>query len=390
MKRFQNPLVIILLIASIVSAFTGEITNFLIISCIVLLSVTMDFIQEYRANQAVKKLQLSVAVCALVVRDGTELQIPVSQIVPGDIVLLSAGNLIPADGKIIESKNLFVKQALLTGESFPVEKNSAAPPPTANELQDATNAVFMGTSVISGQARVQIVKTGAETAIGEIANTLARPAKPTSFETGSRQFGMLIMRLTVLMVMFVLLTNTLMGKPWLESFLFAVALAVGLTPELLPMIVSVTLASGALRMAKKHMIVKRLGAIQDLGSMDVLCTDKTGTLTEAKIRMEKHIDPQGQSSEWVLKLAYLNSFYESGLKNPVDEAILSHQDIDVSAWQKIDEVPFDFERRCISVLLDNDKTRWLVVKGAPDEILAYFGDCDRLFRDNPITSVSRL
>ena len=190
----------------------------------------MDFIQEYRANQAVKKLQLSVAVCALVVRDGTELQIPVSQIVPGDIVLLSAGNLIPADGKIIESKNLFVKQALLTGESFPVEKNSAAPPPTANELQDATNAVFMGTSVISGQARVQIVKTGAETAIGEIANTLARPAKPTSFETGSRQFGMLIMRLTVLMVMFVLLTNTLMGKPWLESFLFAVALAVGLTP----------------------------------------------------------------------------------------------------------------------------------------------------------------
>ena len=369
LKRFQNPLVIILLIASIVSAFTGEITNFLIISCIVLLSVTMDFIQEYRANQAVKKLQLSVAVCALVVRDGTELQIPVSQIVPGDIVLLSAGNLIPADGKIIESKNLFVKQALLTGESFPVEKNSAAPPPTANELQDATNAVFMGTSVISGQARVQIVKTGAETAIGEIANTLARPAKPTSFETGSRQFGMLIMRLTVLMVMFVLLTNTLMGKPWLESFLFAVALAVGLTPELLPMIVSVTLASGALRMAKKHMIVKRVGAIQDLGSMDVLCTDKTGTLTEAKIRMEKHIDPQGQSSEWVLKLAYLNSFYESGLKNPVDEAILSHQDIDVSAWQKIDEVPFDFERRCISVLLDNDKTRWLVVKGAPDEIL---------------------
>ena len=196
-------------------------------------------------------------------------------------------------------------------------------PDSATDLDEATNAVFMGTSVISGSARVLVVKTGAVTAIGEIADSVSRPSAPTSFEIGTRRFGMLIMRLTVLMVMFVLLVNTLFHKPWLESFLFAVALAVGLTPELLPMVISVTLSRGALRMAKQHMIVKRLSAIQDLGSMDVLCTDKTGTLTEAKIRMERHVDAEGRASERVLELAYLNSFFETGLKSPLDEAILS-------------------------------------------------------------------
>ena len=214
-----------------------------------------------------------------------------------------------------------------------------------------------------------MVKTGTTTAIGEIADSISRSSAPTSFEIGTRRFGMLIMRLTILMVLFVLLVNTFFHKPWLESFLFAVALAVGLTPELLPMVVSVTLSRGALRMAKKHMIVKRLVAIQNLGSMDVLCTDKTGTLTEAKIRMERHVDADGRPSERVLELAYLNSFFESGLKSPLDEAILDHQHIDIGNWKKIDEVPFDFERRCVSVLIDNGEKRWLVVKGAPDEIV---------------------
>jgi len=214
-----------------------------------------------------------------------------------------------------------------------------------------------------------VVKTGANTAIGEIADSISQPSMPTAFEIGTRRFGMLIMRLTVLMVMFVLLANAFFHKPWLESFLFAVALAVGLTPELLPMVVSVTLSSGALRMAKKHMIVKRLSAIQDLGSIDILCTDKTGTLTEAKIRMERHVDLLGSSSERVLELAYLNSYFETGLKSPLDEAILDHKHIDVGAWKKVDEVPFDFERRRVSVLLDNMETRWLVVKGAPEEIV---------------------
>jgi Mg2+-importing ATPase len=372
--RFKNPLVIILLVASAVSAFTGEITNFIIISCIVLMSVTLDFVQEYRASAAAEKLKLSVALRATVLRDGQPQQVAVSKISPGDIVLLEAGDMVPADGRVLEAHDLFVKQALLTGESYPVEKKPGVLSAASSEMQEATNSVFMGTTVISGSARMLVVRTGTATAIGEIADSISCPAAPTSFELGTRRFGMLIMRLTILMVLFVLLVNTFFHKPWLESFLFAVALAVGLTPELLPMVVSVTLSRGALRMAKQHMIVKRLAAIQNLGSMDVLCTDKTGTLTEAKIRMERHVDAEGRPSERVLELAYLNSYFESGLKSPLDEAILEHTQIGLDDWQKIDEVPFDFERRRISVLLDNGKTRWLVVKGAPDEIV---GLCTR-------------
>ncbi|MCC6942038.1 MAG: magnesium-translocating P-type ATPase [Novosphingobium sp.] len=369
LARFKNPLVLILLAASAVSAFTGELANFLIISCIVLLSVTLDFVQEYRANAAAEKLRQSVSVRVNVLRDGQPLEIAVTEVVPGDIALLAAGDLIPADGRVLEARDFFVKQTLLTGESYPVEKRPGVLAATATDLQEATNAVFMGTSVISGSARMRLVKTGADTAIGAIAESISRPTEPTSFELGTRHFGMLIMRLTVLMVMFVLLVNAYFHKPWLESFLFAVALAVGLTPELLPMVISVTLSRGALRMARQHMIVKRLSAIQDLGSMDVLCTDKTGTLTEAKIRLERHVDAQGLPSQRVLELAYFNSFFETGLKSPLDDAILAHQHIEIGAWKKIDEVPFDFERRRVSVLIDNGETRWLVVKGAPDEIV---------------------
>jgi len=401
LSRFRNPLVLILLAASAVSAFTGEVANFLIIACIVLLSVTLDFVQEYRANAAAEKLRQSVSVRAVVLRDGQPREVAVREVVPGDIVLLAAGDLIPADGLVLEACDFFVNQALLTGEAYPVEKGpglppavasasaSAAPAPPAavapaptdgpvaapsvptrgGDLQDAGNAVFMGTSVISGSARVRVLRTGAVTAIGEIADSVSRPSAPTAFELGTRRFGMLIMRLTVLLVMFVLLVNAFFHKPWLESFLFAVALAVGLTPELLPMVVSVTLARGALRMAKKEMIVKRLSAIQDLGSMDVLCTDKTGTLTETKIRLERHVDAAGRPSERVLELAYFNSYFETGLKSPLDEAILAHGRIGIGAWTKIDEVPFDFERRRVSVLIDDGTRRWLVVKGAPDEIV---------------------
>ena len=373
-SRFKNPLIILLLVASAISAFTGEMTNFVIITLMVLFSVTLDFIQEHRAGKAAESLRKTVSVRARVIRDGNSMEVPVTEVVPGDLVVLSAGDMVPADGLVLEAGDLFVKQALLTGESYPVEKRPGAAAADATELQDAANAVFMGTTVISGSARIRVVKTGTGTAIGAIADSLSRQPPPTAFEIGTHRFGLLIMRLTILLVLFVLLVNAFMHKPWLESFLFAVALAVGLTPELLPMVVSVTLSRGALLMAKKRVIVKRLTSITDLGSMDVLCTDKTGTLTEAKIRLEQHVDPQGKPSERVLELAYLNSFFETGLKSPLDDAILAHENIDVSAWKKIDEVPFDFERRRVSVLLDKGNGRVLVVKGAAEEII---GLCTR-------------
>lgn len=369
LSRFRNPLIILLLAASAVSAFTGDVTSFFIISVIVLMSVTLDFIQEYRAGQAAERLKKTVAVHATVLRDGQSRDIPIDGLVPGDVVLLAAGDLIPADARLLEAKDFFVKQALLTGEPYPVEKRPGEVADPAAGINDASNTVFMGTSVISGSAKALVCRTGSATALGEIADTLATKAPPTDFEQGTQQFGMLIMRLTILLVLFVLLINTFSHKPLLESFLFAVALAVGLTPELLPMVVSVTLARGALRMARKKVIMKRLPSIQNLGSMDVLCTDKTGTLTEARIRLERHLDALGRDSERVLELAYLNSFFETGLKSPLDAAILDHSEIDVSCWRKIDEVPFDFERRRVSVLVENGGARLLVVKGAPEDIL---------------------
>ena len=369
LRRFRNPLVLILIAASAISALTGEVASFLIIIVMVLMSVILDFVQEYRAGQAAQRLRQSVQIRASVVRDNVAKDVPVSQVVPGDVALLTSGSLVPADGRLLEARDLFVNQALLTGESFPAEKRAGELPDGPAELDRATNALFKGTSVVSGTARLFVCRTGSATAIGEIAHTLNLDPPPTAFELGTRRFGMLIMRLTVLMVLFVLMVNTVTHKPLLESFLFAIALAVGLTPELLPMVVSITLAQGALRMARKRVIVKRLAAIQNLGSMDVLCTDKTGTLTEAKISLERHVDMSGGDSARVLELAYLNSFFETGLKSPLDEAILAHDHLDVSRWKKIDEAPFDFERRRVSVLVDDGATRMLVVKGAPEDIL---------------------
>ena len=370
LRRFRNPLVLILIAASVISALTGEMASFVIIIVMVLLSVTLDFVQEYRAGQAAQRLRQSVQIRAIVVRNGETQEVPVAQVVPGDVALLAAGSLVPADGRLLEARDLFVNQALLTGESFPVEKRADELVDRRADLQGATNALFMGTSVVSGTARLLVCRTGRATAIGEIAHTLNLEPPPTAFELGTRRFGMLIMRLTVLMVLFVLMVNTATHKPLLESFLFAIALAVGLTPELLPMVISVTLARGAMRMARK-----RVSSSSDSrpsrtsGSMDVLCTDKTGTLTEAKIDLERHVDIAGHDCERVLLLAYLNSHFETGLRSPLDEAILAHQHLDASRWTKIDEAPFDFERRRVSVLVDDGTTRMLVVKGAPEDVL---------------------
>ncbi len=369
LARFKNPLVIILLAASAVSAFTGDVTSFLIISAIVIMSVTLDFIQEHRAGKAAEELRQSVAIRVQALRDGKKVEIPAAVLVPGDVVLLAAGDLVPGDGRVLEARDFFVNQALLTGESYPVEKFPRDLSGNGRDMADAVNSVFMGTSVVSGSATVLICRTGPDTALGEIADTLMVKAPPTSFEQGTQRFGLLIMRFTVLLVLFVVLVNAAFHRPWLESFLFAVALAVGLTPELLPMVVSVTLARGAMRMAKKKVIVKRLESIHNLGSMDVLCTDKTGTLTEARIRLERHVDGLGRDSRRVLELAFLNSFFESGLRSPMDDAILEHKEIDIAPWKKIDEVPFDFERRRVSVIIENDASRLLVVKGASEDIL---------------------
>ncbi|MBS0299678.1 MAG: magnesium-translocating P-type ATPase [Proteobacteria bacterium] len=369
LAHFYNPLVLVLLIAITISALNGDEISALIIGVIILMSVTLDFIQEYRAGQSAAKLAAQVAITATVLRDGKLSEIPVTRLVPGDTVYLSAGDLIPADGQLLDAKDLFINQSQLTGEPYPVEKfaeASAHPDPWDVE---AKSAVFMGSTVISGSARMRITRTGQATALGQIAGSLEKKPPPTAFELGIRQFGMLIMRFTFLLVLFTLLVNVVLHRPLLDSFLFAVALAVGLTPELLPMVVSVTLTRGALRMAALKVIVKRLSAIQDMGAMDILCTDKTGTLTEAKIHLERHVNARGQETQRVLELAYLNSYFESGLKSPLDDAILLHREITVSGWKKIDEVPFDFERRRVSVLVERAETRMLAVKGAPEDIL---------------------
>lgn len=375
LSHFKNPLVLILLVASALSALMGEVEGAWIIWGIVLLSVTLDFIQEHRAQHAANLLKKQVAVRATVLRNGQPVETRLEKIVPGDVVLLNAGALVPADCRLLDAKDFFVNQSLLTGETFPVEKRAGGLANATEELADADNAVFMGTSVVSGMATAVVCRTGEQTALGNIAETLADQPPPTRFEIGLQSFGQLIMRLTIFLMLFVFLINAIFQRPLLESFLFSIALAVGLTPELLPMIVTLTLSRGAIRLSKQRVIVKKLSAIEDLGGMDILCTDKTGTLTEARIRLERHVNALGEDSDAVLRLAYLNSHFESGLRSPLDDAILDHHELDTpiadEKWTKIDEVPFDFERRRVSVLIANNNQRQLIVKGAPEDVLKH-------------------
>jgi Mg2+-importing ATPase len=369
LARFGNPLIIILLIASAVSAATGDIASFIIIFVIVMLSIIFDFVQEVRAQNAVEALRQSVAVKATVRRDGACVSMPINGLVPGDIVELIAGDLVPADSRLLESRDLYVNQALLTGEPYPAEKQAGDSASGVGNPAGASNAVFAGTSVISGTATILICRTGSRTALGHLATSLAEKPPATAFTLGIRRFGMLIMRFTILMVLFVLVVNAAFHRPILESLMFAVALAVGLTPELLPMIVTVTLARSAMQMAKRKVIVKRLSAIHDLGAMNVLCTDKTGTLTEAKIKLLRTIDGHGAESALAFSYAYVNSKFETGMKSPLDDAILTARPFDMTGFKKIDEAPFDFGRRRVSVLVEHGTKRWLFVKGAPEDLL---------------------
>jgi Mg2+-importing ATPase len=369
LSHFKNPLVIILIIAAIVSGLLAEIVNAIIILSIVLMSVILDFSQEYRAERAAEALRRRVATTATTFRNGTKQDIEIPQLVPGDVIALSAGDIIPADARIISAKDFFVDQSALTGESFPIEK-TAEPVPSANVANSDkwNNYLFMGTSVTNGTATAVIVRTGSSTQYGEIIRKSVQRKPETEFEGGLRRFGFLIMQVTFTLVILVFFVNAFFKRGVLESLLFAVALAVGLTPELLPMILSINLARGATSMSKKGVIVKRLSSIQDFGSMDVLCADKTGTLTENKVSVILHVDMEGEDSEKVLLYSVLNSRYQTGVRSPLDEAILQYKKVGTDRYQKVDEIPFDFIRKRLSVVVSENQETFIITKGAPEEI----------------------
>lgn len=370
--HFKSPLVIILLIAGLISGILGEYVHVGIIFAIVLASVALDYYQENKAEKAAELLKEKVTTTATVLRDNVKSEIKLPEIVPGDIMYLSAGDIAPADARVITAKDLFVNQSSLTGESFPVEKTAEPVRSRQVPITEWTNYFFMGTSIVSGTATAVAVKTGSSTEYGKIAKRLVERAPETEFERGIKSFGFLIMQATFLLVMFVFLIIALRNPSAdgvVNALLFAVALAVGLTPELLPMIMTINLSRGAMAMSKKGVIVKRLSSIENFGSMNVLCTDKTGTLTENQIKLILHIDVEGNDDEKVLLYSFLNSHFQTGLKSPLDEAILKFKEINVSKFQKIDEVPFDFVRRRVSVVVEEERQRFFIAKGAPEEIL---------------------
>jgi len=365
-----NPLVIILLIASAASAILGERVNASIIVLMVGLSVVLNFVQTYRSHRVAERLRDAVAPTATVLRAGTWSEIRRRDLVPGDVVRLAAGDRVPADAHLLEARDLHVQQAALTGESMPAEKDAEDLEVAPRQPADARNVVFLGTSVVSGTATALVVATGPATAFGDIAARLSTRPPETEFERGTRQFALLIMRTVFFLVFFVLLAGALLHHGFLQSLLFAVALAVGLTPEFLPMISAVTLSRGAAHMARRKVIVKHLEAIENFGSMDVLCSDKTGTLTSGDMVLDRHLDPFGQASERPLALAHANSTHQTGIKSPLDEAILRRGGAAINAYRKIDEVPFDFERRRLSVVVEDRGSRLLITKGAPEGVVA--------------------
>jgi Mg2+-importing ATPase len=386
-RGLANPLVVILLIAGLVSAVVGELVNASIIVTMVVLSLTINFIQTYRSHRAVERLRGGIVLTATALRDGSWIEVPRRDLVPGDVIRLAAGDLVPADARLIEAKDLHVQQAALTGESLPAEKEANVSTLSAGSPAIDQSNVFLGTSVVSGNATALVAVTGRLTVFGDIAGRLVARAPETEFERGTRQFGLLIMQTVFFLVLFVFLVNAALRHDPFESLLFALALAVGLTPEFLPMITTVTLGQGALRMAREKVIVKNLSAIQNFGSIDVLCSDKTGTLTSGEMSLEKHLDPRGNPAEKTFFFAYLNSYFQTGIKNPIDTAILQkanvspldvailrHDHPDVQAFRKLDEVPFDFERRRVSVVIESESARLLIAKGAPENILAVCSD----------------
>lgn len=357
LSYFKNPLIIILMFAALISGLTNEIKNSVIILLMIFLSVILNFYQERKSNQAAEKISRRLAIRAKILRDGKKQDLDTKYIVPGDIIFLAAGDIVPADGKIISATDFFLNESSLTGESLPVEKN-----------ENYNNSLFSGTNVVSGYGQFLATSIGLETEFGQIAQKIARPETPNAFEQGINKFGLLIVRVIAVIVAIIFLINATLHKGLLDSFLFAIAVAVGVTPELLPMIMSVNMSKGAAKMAKNGVLVKRLNSIPTFGSMDILCTDKTGTLTEDCITLINHVDIFGQDSETVFKSAYLNGYFETGIKSVLDQAILNYRSLSVENYKKIEELPYDFDRKRTSVICDNGSQRIIITKGAPEEI----------------------
>lgn len=395
LRQFESPLVLILVVAAAISLALQQWVDAAIILAIVLGSCFLSFFHEYRASTAVEELKRRLALTCRAMRDGIEQTVPVSAIVPGDLVVLSAGNLIPADGLVIEAQDFLVSEASMTGESFPVEKRPGTIAPDA-PIAARTNAVFLGASVRSGTAKVLAVRTGRRTEFGAIAARLRARPPETDFARGVRQFGYLLVRVMVVIVLFVLTVNVILDRPVIESLLFAVALAVGLSPELLPAIISVTLSAGARAMSKRGVIVRRLDAIENLGSMDILCTDKTGTLTEGAIVLSDVLDPANRASDEVRRLAFLNAAFETGIDNPLDAAIVAagkRAGLTTIGFSKIDEIPYDFLRRRLTIIaaaVDAPSQHLIVTKGAFSNVLAICSSLDLGDGESPLDAGRRV
>ncbi len=367
-SQFKSPIILILLFATGLSLFLHNLVDASIILSIVIISGLLGFWQEYGASNAVAKLLAIVQIKAAVLRDGKQQEIPVEDIVPGDIVILNAGDIVPGDCLILEEKDLFVDEAMLTGETFPVEKNVAVLP-VETALSQRTNSVWMGTHIVSGNATVLVILTGRNTEFGKVSERLKLKPSETDFEQGIRKFGYFLGEVTLILVVIIFAINVYLQRPVLESFLFSLALAVGLTPQLLPAIISINLAHGAKKMAEKKVIVKRLASIENFGSMNIICADKTGTLTEGTVQVESALDVNGAKNEKVFLFAYLNAFYETGFTNPIDEAILNYRKLDLSEYKKKDEIPYDFLRKRLSIAVTHGDTHIMVTKGALSNIL---------------------
>ena len=366
--QFKSPIILILLFATGLSFFLHNPVDALIILAIVIISGLLGFWQENSASNAIDKLLAIVQIKAEVLRDGNQQEIPIEEIVPGDIVILNAGDIVPGDCLLLESKDIFADEAMLTGETFPVEKSISMLPPVT-PLAKRTNSVWMGTHIVSGNARALVLLTGKNTEFGKVSERLRLKPPETEFEHGIRRFGYFLGEVTMVLVVIIFAINVYLHRPVLEAFLFSLALAVGLTPQLLPAIISINLAHGAKKMALKKVIVKRLASIENFGSMNIICSDKTGTLTEGTVQVESALDANGNTSKKVFLFAYINAFFETGFTNPIDEAILKYNKIDLSGYRKQDEIPYDFLRKRLSIAVINGDAHFMVTKGALTNIL---------------------